>query len=1218
MPVWKKLVGKAAASQEGDVQGPMTRDRAFTYVPQSLGGEESAVTELATYVGKECGHLAENCTLILKALDAVSEIHPFIQVAVLAFRAVISLEVQRQENNQKVLLLWVQMKDMMAALQHLRDIPDSEHVDKNNMTIASRLKPLTHEIAQNIIACKHECDNYTRSDCLVLKCHIYEQRLAEFGERFAQNRTSIDLAISLHTTVSVGEVKAMVTVTNELLSKVLRLLDTPREREIMKEITRNGGPEKCLASDDALEQLMRKEGTAMGTETDQTTRGHIDPLKLAYSKKELQEYLEGSLNDGFDRFLLKLKSVKDEVTGALQNFEASLRRETDRLAADLTKGPHERIIDKQIHALWKEMHWRNSVKAHHFTLSLRDHLIEDFYGVHDGEHAHKPEVGHDETTVDGADSSKLVATNIWLQDITHVLVDGPQPKDDEDGEHWAIKAFTLLTTQAIAKTLDDDGTGFVSTWEVNFFTTSRPADWSLLRWLIYWGEGWYASLRDYRHKILRTMQNMYGMLDELHPINRGSVDMYLHHPAFQWVECLMRGLDTSRACASPHVLRRLRQYTKQEEKRLRLALKEVGYEIDDAITLQMVKGRGRIERYIFPLLYLILRHHLDIIRRGDKTSLDDGELIRASQSLYQLMQTINERILRLKAAMRHTRADGHPRLTSYAFGMFQHMVVPDNWDLCPEKNVLQLSYPSDSSKGGRNIDDSEDERTVGASDEGEEPASCHETDQQDGQIEDTRRGSDAGDREGRPRVNLPCDFDMSGYDTAPPPLEVPDSALSGAWTGTPVQFYLGTRLGYFSGLFVLSLLVGEDDIVTGSGHCAPYDCSVIGTRRAYENGNIPFDITLNLHPKSWMPAIEDFSMSLQGVYRADSDSLLCSGSDALRDWELVRTPPDIYRFRRILVKDRSAGMLWNFARHAILHRVRRQLFTRQSVSQRLQQMLGFVYSSSNRRSTTSESRSRGESGTGDTKAAGDEDLKWKPRSLIPPEDARFYLSIVTLKLPPRRHYNALCNICDDTIVGDRYACLHCIDDGLKDQIDLCTNCRDQTPSYSGLTHRISHTLIRIQFHMHDKDKKQVYDSAREALKRVKQRLARHPNGSTPAPSERMDTTTRTRSTSLPCAGCGKDSSLPCYYCASCYTAYNKDVVGCEACLEVGFLDRKHYHNGDSPSRHYWILVREETIRPEGSAMEAQWKALEEKLNARIELLERKLDAVLAGQNLGGQ
>lgn len=97
-------------------------------------------------------------------------------------------------------------------------------------------------------------------------------------------------------------------------------------------------------------------------------------------------------------------------------------------------------------------------------------------------------------------------------------------------------------------------------------------------------------------------------------------------------------------------------------------------------------------QYIFPLLYLTLRHHLGIIRLGHAYLLDEAELASASESLYQLMAAVDERVLRLSgrctllgtldlydltsaiAIMRQTQLDRHARLGTYAFGMVSHSI----------------------------------------------------------------------------------------------------------------------------------------------------------------------------------------------------------------------------------------------------------------------------------------------------------------------------------------------------------------------------------------------------------------------------------------------------------------------------------------------------------------------------------------------------------------
>ena len=69
----------------------------------------------------------------------------------------------------------------------------------------------------------------------------------------------------------------------------------------------------------------------------------------------------------------------------------------------------------------------------------------------------------------------------------------------------------------------------------------------------------------------------------------------------------------------------------------------------------------------------------------------------------------------------------------------------------------------------------------------------------------------------------------------------------------------------------------------------------------------------------------------------------------------------------------------------------------------------------------------------------------------------------------------------------------------------------------------------------------------------------------------------------------------------------QDVFACENC-----------RNRDHMSYHVWILVKEETLRPELSTVELRLKALEQRfiseqkgVHDRMAALEQKLDIVLA-------
>lgn len=121
----------------------------------------------------------------MSALDGIAAVHPVVGVAVLAFKAVATLEMKRRDNEKKVIALHLQMQEMMSALlqyasfsfvyygciayfNHLRlrgiESPDDRRSD--GVTLKDRLRPLMIKIAQDITECGNACDAYGKKNLL--------------------------------------------------------------------------------------------------------------------------------------------------------------------------------------------------------------------------------------------------------------------------------------------------------------------------------------------------------------------------------------------------------------------------------------------------------------------------------------------------------------------------------------------------------------------------------------------------------------------------------------------------------------------------------------------------------------------------------------------------------------------------------------------------------------------------------------------------------------------------------------------------------------------------------------------------------------------------------------------------------------------------------------------------------------------------------------------
>ena len=128
--------------------------------------------------------------------DGVPDDHQSHAVAVLAFKAVYTLETKRRENDKRVLVLYVEyvasnfsgappsynyrMKDMMGVLvqcvlhsrltaylpdrpmSRSKDASDPKQIAPDGQTIEDRMKKLCEDVAEDIKKCANACDTYLK------------------------------------------------------------------------------------------------------------------------------------------------------------------------------------------------------------------------------------------------------------------------------------------------------------------------------------------------------------------------------------------------------------------------------------------------------------------------------------------------------------------------------------------------------------------------------------------------------------------------------------------------------------------------------------------------------------------------------------------------------------------------------------------------------------------------------------------------------------------------------------------------------------------------------------------------------------------------------------------------------------------------------------------------------------------------------------------------
>jgi hypothetical protein len=191
-----------------------------------------------------------------------------------------------------------------------------------------------------------------------LKGPIYEGRLADFAAVFANRRNELALALSIHTTLGVDqanlgirEVHRSVEAIDEKLNLILlfRKLETPNEKELMKQVDARGGVKACLEDDEALKELMTisQKQDASGTRRNISEAKGVHRVKeektlFAELKTELKEDVEVILEKNMVVFERKLAMQQEQL---LAGMTTVVQREGDRVISAITSGPHDRILD---------------------------------------------------------------------------------------------------------------------------------------------------------------------------------------------------------------------------------------------------------------------------------------------------------------------------------------------------------------------------------------------------------------------------------------------------------------------------------------------------------------------------------------------------------------------------------------------------------------------------------------------------------------------------------------------------------------------------------------------------------------------------------------------------------------------------------------------------------------------------------------------------------
>ncbi|KAF5372882.1 hypothetical protein D9758_001516 [Tetrapyrgos nigripes] len=561
--------------------------------------------------------------VVFDGLDALCLLHPFIKVTVDAYKNVLTL-VPEKKDNRRVAWLKIQMRETIAVLFQLRHIRDPDEKLVDGFSIQDRLSGLVEQIAMDIEEMGSVCEAYLKKGFIakILHHQFWDERLSNYADVFNENRRLLRLVFDNHSYMaSTDAAKPNLPLTKEYYSAlaIFTKLSTPKEDKTRKFITEKRGARVCIEDDQLLAELIRLSGEGFAGVTLEHTGDSSKDLAVARRKllKELEEDLDMELSRNLIIFRRKLEMLDGDF--------GTLFLEEDYVSHPLSTRSYDRVIDKDLRAVWKSLNWKGSVKARHFIIAVHDYLVDKFM----------------------ADS---------FSSQRHLEPSGSRVVRRQD-DRWTLSYINIAYAQTILEAIDDDALGVVTVKGVNTLFLARPGGWTLSQWIAYWAAGWHLGIDNYRRKIYQLIQEMMIASKKIHPSNRRYVHEYLAHDTFNRIEQLLRSTKPAShdIRGDINLMKLTEAFIDFEEQRLDERLQGVAYEIDAVSTVSLLTGTGKIEKHIYPILYLLLKRDLGILQLARKNILDPDELWDRNLALWTLFSAFDERIKELSDVFRNRR-----------------------------------------------------------------------------------------------------------------------------------------------------------------------------------------------------------------------------------------------------------------------------------------------------------------------------------------------------------------------------------------------------------------------------------------------------------------------------------------------------------------------------------------------------------------------------------
>ncbi|KIJ51036.1 hypothetical protein M422DRAFT_27114 [Sphaerobolus stellatus SS14] len=1117
---------------------------------------------------------AEHAKTLIKGLEEIQKIHPVIAAAVVAFKLIINLDIKRRENNKKVLLIKYQMQNMMKVLLRLKDVKDPEQKDPDGKLLSDSLGDLMKDIEEDIIRCGAACDNYLNKSFIrkLISSSKYEKLLAEFVTKFAERKSELDHLLVVHITLGINAANTklddLLKATEEMkkatetarlntdnVLKYLQELDTDKEKNLRSYINWHGGPEACIANNETLRTLISEAGDkSLGVGRNSQKLQELSADELAKARKTLSQELSEDIELIMERHLEYFNTKLDIQR---QQIDESIQAQGSRIINVFQSGAYEQIENLELRTIWKEMGWKGNVKARTLVFALRDYFL------------HRP------SSSDSNGKASVVMNS-----------------DDPESLEWAKDYIGITHLQPIIEAIDDDASGWVNVNEVNSFVTDRPEYWTLLQRLSYWAVGWHLNISDYKAKIYGFLKDIYTIIPLVRPVNRGILHDYFDLPAIYRLEALL-------GCTTPFPknirvtpeLEKLRDtFAVEEEFRMHHALERLSYVIDSTPTINLITGPGRIEKHLYTLLYLLIKHQRDVLYKARTEYLDENIIYQWNSSLNMIFSLIFERTAVLEAMFKHMHLDAGTKLKHYAFGMFSEFRAG---------NVLKYNVNKFL------------------------------------QVWD-----DMGGRTGL----LIEEFDfkpvVSDCKTDDYMLELPPAVMRRLWFGHCFMEIEENRSKYgFMELNITQLcnffeasgtLKIEGDTHELSGIAieelrygySVYEIDIVVTLR---EGIDWLRLTGHLNPETgfftgnWC----NYGTRFDDTKPTPGDG---TSKNSLGPFSFSRNPVD---FRQFYYNEQDfaanpALSRWKYACAAVLSNTRFRLNSWSYIKEWVTERRSFTALWSCEILDDWFSRFN----VSDTPLPADAKATLSAlRKRIPVSYQEIYSDLF---LPTPRYSDSICDHCGQDIIQLRFTCITCVLEDHGNQVDLCLSCinqdglRGRADDTNLFMHELSHSLLCTEYELHKFELAWLRPRAELMSKLIKSSLTVVREFSLASYEEILKSPTKLSYenkavlNSLRCTSCNATVSPPFWVCIVC-DPFN---FTCNECFTETFINRLGSpfqptrvtpHEGRIFPRHVWMRIFDsapvQSFHQDTNDMERLENKMV-KLNSRLDTLEDKLNGVV--------